>query len=119
MKHIKTFENINEPEYIITYFFSADDDNDIMSHLFMLRITKMSENYLEYDKYYYYEKIDRFNRRLFSFSNGNIWNYNNYNNTLKIIYKTNSEQDALNRLKEILDSDSIQSGILFSTKYNI
>ena len=104
--------------FLIQTIGIQNDQLKLMKDDFQIQINAREKSESK-ERYYYYEKIDRFNRRLFSFSNGNIWNYNNYNNTLKIIYKTNSEQDALNRLKEILDSDSIQSGILFSTKYNI
>lgn len=100
MKYIKNFENKSK-EYVVVHFYKHGNDDNCY-YIFELA-DKITKNKIEYLSFYYYE-----NNELHSSINCKNY-YNNYNDILNILYKTNDFNDAHNYLKSIL----------YSNKYNL
>jgi len=93
---MKDENNIFLKEYIIIYFF-------IFEKYYILQTNLASrEGLIYYDKYYYLDDDDII---CSGFSELGEGHYSNYDKDLKIVYQSDTEDDAIYRLNLILKSN--------------
>lgn len=97
MRHIKTLKDIrnvrtvnipNFKKYVVVDF---GDQGNARDKYYVLRTHDYKPDEINYDKFYYIE-----NDKLISFENNGT-----YSSLLDVIYQTNIEQKAIEKLKEL------------------
>ena len=93
MKHLKTYENLEtDQKYIVVDFFEHDSNTNL--YVFEVYADTFTKKYMKIIKFYYYDGV-------LSKTVSPI-EYVDYDSYIKILYETNSEKEAIEKLKDVV-----------------
>lgn len=92
MKYIKHFED-NKNEYLIVDFFKSNTER-----FYIIKTTIYTINCISYDRYYYYPNDNIKDNITINISTSQL-SYSDSLHNIKIICQSNSEEDAIEKLK--------------------